>query len=412
MNPLNDDKLEKISNHELIRRIMELQNSLIIISDHMEFLKNKNRILDEENEKLENHIRDIVNDVKTELTQKFDKKKSPPLTYAPVIREEEAAIEQCNGCDNERSVQREPCEEQTCATPDSVVPVPTNAASPRRSISCGDSSSIQHTTNVQSWEHTNRAYPDKNETKIAQTSYEKNSDQHVNNMRVQKKEEQNLNLLKEHTKSSNIYNLLMETEKLNSIFNIASNVLNTSFFGIASKEQDGKRKACQSVQGCPGVEPRELHKHTQRGGSKTSTLEANPTEATSEANNYMDCSGGDVPAGGVAGKENTDIMDRVDIMEDEDINEKDKAQKETDIKREVLMVEENPIASHTNMVVNEIPIKGGYTPDDQITTPPDSHQMDENIHGGKDNNDEENQVNHIIPDEGDTIKRESYKALV
>ncbi|EUD68775.1 hypothetical protein C922_00463 [Plasmodium inui San Antonio 1] len=433
MNPLNDDKLEKISNNELIWRIMDLQNSLITISDHMELLKNKNRILDEENEKLENHIRDIVNDVKTELTQNFDKKRSPHFTYAPVIREEEAGIESCNSLDNERSVQREPCQGEEYATPNSIAPVHTDAASPRRNTPYGASSPIAQTTNAQLRQHTNHATPDENETNIERTIFEKNSNQHVNNMSLQKKEGHNLNLLKEHTKS-NIYNLLMETEKLNSIFNIASNVLNTSFFSI-SKDQDDKRKGSQCVQVGQEVHPRELSKHTQRGGSKICKLERNRMEGISEAKNYMNCSRRDLPQGGVdvkedvevnkdvevkgsaevkrsaEGEENRDIMDAIEIMLDTEIKEEVDAKEDADIMREVLSVEETPTGSDTKRAEDEIPSQGGPSPDDKIATPMHSHQIEENLNGEKDKDDEDDQANQRTPDERDTIKRESSNAL-
>ncbi|ANQ09798.1 Uncharacterized protein PCOAH_00038090 [Plasmodium coatneyi] len=406
MHPLKNDKLERLSNNELIRRIIELQNSLINISDHMELLKNRNRILDEENEKLENHIRDIVNDVKTELTQNFDKKKSPPLSYAPDIREDETPTDICNGCDNEKNVQREPCEGQTHATPDSVAPIPRDAASPRRNTPYGDTPLIEHTTNAQSGQHTNRATQNENEHKNAQTSFIKNPNQHVK-MNPHKKEGQILNLPKEHTKN-NIYNLLMETEKLNSIFNIASNVLNTSFFSM-SKEEDGRRKGSQCVQVCPGVvDPRVLDKHTQRGDSKICKLQRNITEGISEAKNYMNFPSGNVPQegvklrGDVEGKENRDIIDRVEIKEEVD------AKEDADIMREeVLNVEGTPIESDTKRGEDEIPIEGEHSPDDKITTPLDSNQMEENINGEKDKNDGDDQVEKNTPEEVVAIKRES-----
>ncbi|KMZ97065.1 hypothetical protein PVNG_00093 [Plasmodium vivax North Korean] len=419
MNPLNDEKLEKISNSELIRRIMELQNSLIIISDHMELLKNKNRILDEENEKLEKHIRDIVNDVKTELTQKFDQKRSPQFSYAPVMREEEEAAENCNGfySEQERTVQREPCQGQTYANPNSVAPVPTDAASPSGGTPYGDSSLIAHTTNVQSGQHTNRATPNENETKSDQTSFENISEQHVNNKNLQKKEGQNLNLLKEPTKS-NIYNLLMETEKLNSIFNIASNVLNTSFFST-SKEQDGKRKGSQCVQVSQGVNPIELDEQTQWRGSKNCKQEPNRTEGISQAKNYVNCPGGGVPQGGAEvkggeeAKENRGITDGVEIMEGAEIKqpvniaEGVDAEEDADITGEALNEEESPTGPDTEKVEDEIPSEVGHSLDDKIATPLDSHQMEESLNGEKDKNDGDDQTKESTPDKGDTIKRES-----
>ncbi|CAA9990690.1 conserved Plasmodium protein, unknown function [Plasmodium knowlesi strain H] len=410
MHPLKNDKLEKISNNELIRRIMELQNSLINISDHMELLKNRNRILDEENEKLENRIRDIVNDVKTELTQKFDKKKSPPFTGAPDIREEDTATESTNCCDKEKYVQREPSKGQSFPTPDSVAPVPTDSSSRYRSTSYGESSLNAHTTNTQSRQHTNCASSNENETKNAQTVFIKNSEQHVNNMSPQKKEGQNFNLLKEHTKN-NIYNLLMETEKLNSIFNIASNVLNTSFFSI-SKEQDGKGKGSQCVQVCRRmVDQRELDKNAQSGDSKFCKLQRNRAEENADTKNYMNFPGGDVPHGGVEvkttaeGKDNRDIMNSVEIIKEVDVEGDD------DIMPEVLSLGENRTGSDMKRAEEEMPKEGERSPDDKMITPLHLHQMEENINGEKDKRDGDHQVDLNTPDQGDIIKRESENAL-
>ncbi|VWU52334.1 conserved protein, unknown function, partial [Hepatocystis sp. ex Piliocolobus tephrosceles] len=71
MNLPNDENLDTLNNNDIIRKIINIQNILIMMSDSMVVLKNKNKILDEENEKLQIHINSIVNEIKKEAVQNF-----------------------------------------------------------------------------------------------------------------------------------------------------------------------------------------------------------------------------------------------------------------------------------------------------------------------------------------------------
>ncbi|SBS87957.1 conserved Plasmodium protein, unknown function [Plasmodium ovale] len=249
MYPLSDAKLEKMSNNELIGRIMELQSNLIIISDNMELLKNKNKMLDEENDSLQKHIKNIVNKVKIESTNNFDKTKSTPSKYTHHQNTQKSSTKNSQSCSDKNNIQKEGVDVSKFKYTNIAC---TNLGKPIYSADTNihdNNSMLSRNTdnrlcskkihgecinkegNIKTIE---RVYA-RDHKRIEKDIYHDNK----------KKDGDNSNFVKDQSTKSNIYNLIMETEKLNSIFNIASNVLNTSFFNM-SKEQDDKKSRYQN----------------------------------------------------------------------------------------------------------------------------------------------------------------------
>lgn len=69
MQPFREQDFERITNDELIRNILELQNYLMSFNDEIEIIKSENREVDHDNEELQKKIREIVEDTKRKSSE-------------------------------------------------------------------------------------------------------------------------------------------------------------------------------------------------------------------------------------------------------------------------------------------------------------------------------------------------------
>ncbi|SCM25891.1 conserved Plasmodium protein, unknown function [Plasmodium chabaudi chabaudi] len=261
MYPLSDAKLEKISNNEIIRRILELQNAIAIISDNMEVVKYRNKLLDEENANLQNHIKNIVNEVKTEYSQNANKKKQTPSKYPSNHLTENKYIKppehtttlhnndinymnsiQSQNKDENKLIQKNNMDGQSNQNRDSQNNIIDKNLSQQ---SFNKLASQEYTNDNETPNHENRLEnrnvknnPPDPGIGIKDPNYIYNENCYNND----KRDYENSQNFNNHSSKKNIYNLIMETEKINSIFSMASNVLNTSFFNMPKDADTPKVK--------------------------------------------------------------------------------------------------------------------------------------------------------------------------
>ncbi|SBT47057.1 conserved Plasmodium protein, unknown function [Plasmodium ovale wallikeri] len=343
MYPLSDAKLEKISNNELIRRIMELQSNLIIISDNMELLKNKNKMLDEENDNLQKHIRNIVNKVKIESTNNFDKTKSTPSKYTHHQNTQKSSTKSSQSCSDKSNIQKEGVDVSKFEN--------TNIACTnlRKPIDSADTN-IHDNNSMLSRNTANRLCSKKiqgecinkegniNTTECVYTGDHKRIDKVIYHDN-KKKDGDNSNFVKDQSTKSNIYNLIMETEKLNSIFNIASNVLNTSFFNM-SKEQDDKKSRYQNSvkheNTYPSSTTNDNREEVRKSISSSNRSNANILDKRKDnwiQKNNTNCSANKAEMRANTVKSSC-ILEAVSCTEDEERSENVETEKKEDIKGE------------------------------------------------------------------------------
>ncbi|SCM26030.1 conserved Plasmodium protein, unknown function [Plasmodium berghei] len=249
MYPLSDAKLEKVSNNEIIRRILELQNAIAIISDNMEVVKYRNKILDEENANLQNHIKSIVNEVKIEYSQNINKIKQTQSKYSPNHLTENKYTKphghttspHNNGINYAHNIQSQNNDENKLIHNNNMYGQSNQNRDDQNNIIDKKLSEYalnklipQEYTNDNEKSHCEnnlenvniKNNPSDPEIDLKDTNYIYDGTYNHND----KRDCENLQDFNNHSSKKNIYNLIMETEKINSIFSMASNVLNKSFF--------------------------------------------------------------------------------------------------------------------------------------------------------------------------------------
>ncbi|KEG04351.1 conserved Plasmodium protein, unknown function [Plasmodium vinckei vinckei] len=253
MYPLSDAKLEKISNNEIIRRILELQNTIAIISDNMEVLKYRNKLLDEENVNLQNHIKNIVNEVKTEYSQNANKKKQTPSKYPSNHFTENKYINppehttslhnndinylnniQSQNKDETKLIQKNNMDSQNNTIDKNLSERIFNKLPPQEYTNDNEKPNCENHLENRNIKNN----PSEPGIGIKDANYIYNENDHNND----KRDCENFQDFNNHSSKKNIYNLIMETEKINSIFSMASNVLNTSFFNVPKDPDIPKAK--------------------------------------------------------------------------------------------------------------------------------------------------------------------------
>ncbi|CAD2112836.1 conserved Plasmodium protein, unknown function [Plasmodium vinckei] len=305
MYPLSDAKLEKISNNEIIRRILELQNAIAIISDNMEVVKYRNKLLDEENVNLQNHIKNIVNEVKTEYSQNANKKKQTPSKYPSNHLTENKYIKpsehttslhnndinymnsiQSQNKDEYKLIQKNNMDGQSNQNRDSQNNTidknhsdhSFNKLAPQKYTN--DNEKPNHENHLENRNIKNN--PSEPGIGIKDANYIYNENYHNND----KRDCENFQDFNNHSSKKNIYNLIMETEKINSIFSMASNVLNTSFFNMP-KDPDTPKVKYSNITNCNTSSPT-THKLADDLANKTASIDNKTYDHLSEQKNSIE----------------------------------------------------------------------------------------------------------------------------
>ncbi|ETB61315.1 hypothetical protein YYC_01230 [Plasmodium yoelii 17X] len=341
MYPLSDAKLEKVSNNEIIRRILELQNAIAIISDNMEVVKYRNKLLDEENANLQNHIKSIVNEVKIEYSQNINKikqtpskdspnhltenkyTKSPEHTTSPHNNDinyvhniqsqnnDENTLIHNNNMNGQSNQNRDDQNRDDQKRGDQNRGDQNRGDQNRGDQNRGDQNNIidknlsEHAFNkLMPQEYTNdnkkphyennlenlniKNSPPPPEMNLKDTNYIYNG----NYNHSDKRDCENLQNFNKHSSKKNIYNLIMETEKINSIFSMASNVLNKSFFNVP-KDYDAPKVKYPNITNKNHIKQYNIsspnpHKPADDLVNKTTSIDNKTYDHLSEQNNTIE----------------------------------------------------------------------------------------------------------------------------